>query len=804
MGFNSEHKSERVAAFGLFRFDLSSKELRKNGIRLRLEEKPALVLHRLIQGAGLIVTRDELQRLLWPNGVHVDFHHGLHKAINRLRAVLGDDRGEPRYIETLNRRGYRFIAQVEFELAKRQDVAGIQAAMNSQNAPVYRKAVEAGLDPRASEAPRRQSLWRNTAARGAMVLVAGLALALNYLSVHRQPLARSDTIVLADFDNRTGDPVFDDALKQALAIELEQSPFLNVLSDRKISETLGMMGHAANERITMEIGRDLCLRTGSKALLSGTISSLGHHYVVYLKAVACTTGDILAKEQIEAASKESVLKALSQASSSLRGKLGESLPSVQKYDIPMQFTTSSLDALQSYSRGIRIFLEKGNVPSIPFFERAIQLDPHFPMAYVSLAIAHGNQGEQTLPAEYAKRAYQLRDRATELEKFRIDSLYFSSTGEVEKENQSYELCIANYPRDPIAHNNLASSIAFTTGPNEKALAEYQEALRLAPDAVPIYEDLAFTYLSLNRLDEANATFEQALARKLDSATLRQRMYYLAFLRGDVSRMEQLVAWSAGQPGTEDLLLSTQANTEAYYGRINLARQLSRRAVDSALAAGSNEIAASWQVNAALREAELGNTALARQGVADALKLSSGRLVKMQAALALARLGDTRRAGALAEGVLKSNPSHVLLKFYWLPVVDAAIELSTRQATRALADLEAAAPYESRQLGYLYPAYERGQAYLLAQNGTAAAVEFQKLLDDRGLVMNFVTGSLVHLQIARAYAMTGDTDKAKVAYTDFFNLWKDADPEIPILKQAKAEYAKLDLSSTTLPADRPHR
>jgi eukaryotic-like serine/threonine-protein kinase len=779
-----EHKDDRVAVFGLFRFDFSSKELRKNGIRLRLEEKPALVLHHLIESAGTIITRDELQALLWPNGVHVDFDHGLNKAISRLRGILGDDGREPRYIETLSRRGYRFIAHAKFErFAELQNSAGAPPGIETS-------AEKITLGLRGSAPSGRRGLWRMPVALLGIVLVAGLALALRRHPLQRRPLTELDTIVLTDLDNKTGDPVFDDALKQALTVELEQSPFLNVLPDRKINETLRMMGRTSSERITMDIGRDLCLRTGGKAVLGGSISSLGNHYVIYLNVTACSTDDVLANEQIEAAGKESVLKALSQASSSLRGKLGESLPSVQKYDVPVQVTTASLDALEAYSRGIKVFYAKGNAPSIPFFERAISLDPNFPMAYVSLAIAHGNQGEQVLPAKYAKKAYELRDRASELEKFRIDSLYFSSTGELEKENQSYELCIANYPRDPVAHANLSSSIAFTTGQNEKALVEDQEALRLAPDAVGIYENLALTYLSLNRLDDANATFERALARKLDSATVRQRMYYLAFLRGDVPQMRRLVAWGAGQPGAEDLLLSAQSDTEAYYGRINVARDFSRRAVESALAAGSEETAASWRINAALREAELGNSALARQGVTDALKLLPGRFVKMQAALALARIGDTSHAKALAEEVLKRNPSFVMLRFYWVPVVDAAIEISRGDPTKALSDLEAASPYESHQLGDLYPAYERGQAYLLAHNGVAAAVEFQKLLDHRGLVMNFVTGSLVHLQIARAYKMTGDLDKARAAYNDFFTLWKDADPNIPVLAQAKSEYAKL--------------
>jgi len=631
-----------------------------------------------------------------------------------------------------------------------------------------------------------------TAVFACLALVAGLATGFYYHSLHGKRLTEQDTIVLADFDNKTGDAVFDDALKEAFAMQLEQSPFLNVISDRKVSETLRLMGHPAKERITMEIGRDLCFRTGSKALLGGTIASLGSQYVINIKAIACSTGDILAKEQVEANGKDNVLTALSRACSNVRSQLGESLASVQKYDVPPPTTTASLEALRSYSMGIKTFSEKGNAPSIPFLERAIDLDPNFPMAYVSLAIAHGNQGEQILSAEYAKKAYQLRDRATELEKFRIDQIYFSSTGEFEKENQSYELCIATYPRDWAARVNLGLSIANTTGQFQKALSEYKEALRFAPpDVVEIYEGLGLAYLSLDRLDDAEAAFGQALARKLDSAALRQNMYYLAFLRGDESRMKQLVASSAGQAGTEDLLLSAQSDTEAYYGRLNAARDFSRQAVASALRADSKETAGSWSVNAALREAELGNTALAGQAVEDTLRLSPGRFVKMQAALALARIGDTRQAKALAEQVVKSNPSFVLLKFYWAPLVDAAIRLNRGDAAKALVDLETASPYESHQLGNLYAAYERGQAYLLAHNGAAAAVEFQKLLDHRGLVMNFVTGALVHLQIARAYAMMGETDKAKAAYRDFFSLWKDADAGIPLLTRAQAEYGRLN-------------
>jgi serine/threonine protein kinase/tetratricopeptide (TPR) repeat protein len=612
-------------------------------------------------------------------------------------------------------------------------------------------------------------------------------------------LTEKDTIVLADVDNKTGDTVFDDALKQALAVELGQSPFLNVLSDRKVSETLRMMGRSAGDRITADVGRELCLRTGSKVVLGGTISSLGSHYLLDMNAVACSTGDTLANEQGEATSKEDVLKALSRACSSLRSRLGESLPSVQKFDVPIEATTSSLEALKNYSMGVKVGREKGDAPSIPFLKQAIELDPNFPMAYAGLSTRYGNLGQPSFALDYATKAYGLRERVTEREKLRITANYFHSTGELEKASQTYELWIANYPRDAVPHGNLGVNYEFI-GQYEKALAEYQESLRLAPDNVLGYENLESAYIELTRLDEAKATFDQGLASKLDSGDMRLGIYHLAFLRGDSAQMEQQLAWGAANPGDEDPLLSAQSDTEAYYGRRSKARDFSRRAMDSAIRADSKETAALWQVNAALREAEWGDTGAAKQGVTAALALSRGRDVKVGAALTLARIGDAPRATALVGELAKSYATNSLLKLYWLPTINAAIALDKGNSSQALVYLEASAPYElgtaNMSINYLYPAYVRGQAYLLAHDGSAAAAEFQKLLDHRGVVLNFVTGSLAHLQLGRSYAMAGDNAKAKTAYQDFLTLWKDADPDIPILKQAKAEYEKRVLSSTS--------
>ena len=675
----------------------------------------------------------------------------------------------------------------------------------SPSASVSACAVSASFSSagaKAVEVPEawRSKLWRVVVPAVVVLVAALISGGLYWRSRSATPatkvaaLTEKDVVVLVDFDNKTGDAIFDDALKQALAVELGQSPFLNVLSDRKVSETLQMMGRPANQRITPDVGRELCLRTGSKAVLGGTISSLGSHYLIDLNAAACSTGDTLAKEQAEATGKEDVLKALGQASSRLRSKLGESLPSVQKFDVPIEATTSSLEALKNYSMGVTVGREKGDAPSIPFLKRAIELDPNFPMAYAGLAVSYGNLGQPSLALEYASKAYQLRDRVTERERLRITADYFNATGDREKEMQTYELWIANYPRDSVPHNNSGARYS-DMGQYEKALAEFREAVRLEPGDVIGRSNVAAMYINLNRLEEAKTTLEQALADKLDSGDLRIQMYFLAFLRIDAQQMEQQLAWGAGKPGDEDRLLSAQSDTDAYYGRVNKARDFSRRAVDSATRADSRETAALWQAVAALREAEMGNTNSAKQGVMAALALSPGRDVKVLAALAFGRVGEIPRAKALAEELEKDYPTNTALRLYWLPTINAALELNQGEWSRALVQLEAAAPYELGApaplfTGTLYPAYLRGQAYLLAHNGTAAAAEFQKLLDQRGVVLNSVTASLAHLQLGRADVMAGNTANAKAEYQNFFNLWKDADPDIPILKEAKAEYAKL--------------
>jgi len=629
----------------------------------------------------------------------------------------------------------------------------------------------------------------------AVLIVAALVGGALYFRLRpATPLTEKDTIVLADFDNTTGDAVFDGALKQALAVQLGQSPFLNILSDRKVVETLRLMGRQPSDRITQEIARELCVRTGSKAIILGSISNLGGQYVIGVDGVGCNTGDTLAKEQEEAATKQDVLKALGQAAARMRAKLGESLASIQKFDVPVEATTSSLEALKAFSMGITTFRTKGVAEAIPFYKRALELDSNFAVAHASLGVAYVNLGQASLAAENIKKAYALRDRVSEREKYRISSLYYSYvTGELEQASQVYELWAKSYPQDAIPPGNLGT-IYDSLGQYEKALTATEEGQRLEPKVVG-YFNLAQIYLQLNRPDDARKTIEQAQAGKFEGDLLHWAIYQLAFLKGDAAEMERQVAWAAGKPGTEDTLLSFQSDTDAYYGRLTKARDFSRRAVDAAVRNNSKETAALWQVNAALRDAEFGNTTAAKQDVAAALTLAPGRDVKMLSALTLARVGEVARAKAIVAELENSYPSQTVLKVYWLPTIKAAVELNANNSAQALVFLEAAAPYElgdppQFQVGTLYPVYIRGQAHLMAHNGTAAITEFQKFLDHRGIVLNFPFGALAHLSLARAYALSSDTAKSRTAYQDFFALWKDADPDIPILKQAKAEYEKL--------------
>jgi eukaryotic-like serine/threonine-protein kinase len=633
------------------------------------------------------------------------------------------------------------------------------------------------------------------------ILIAAIAGWL-YLRAHPSATDRSataltgkDTIVLADFDNKTGDAVFDDTLKQGLSVQLEQSPFLDLVSDNKVNQTLGMMGRPAGDRLTREVAREVCQRTGSKGMLTGSIAGLGSQYVIGLKALNCNTGDVLAEAQEQAAGKEGVLKALDAAAVSLRSKLGESLSSVQKYATPVQeATTPSLEALKAYSLGEKTLNAKGATPALPFYKRAAELDPKFAMAYRAIARAYSNVNEIGRAAEYARKAYDLREKVSERERFSIEGFYYLlATGELEKAAQTFELWKQTYPRDEVPYIDLGF-IYGSLGNYEKSLEEAREALRVESNDVTSYVNVGSAYTNLNRLDEAEAVYKQAEEHKLEGEGLLQYRYQLAFLKGDAANMARMASAAMGKPGTEDILLAAQADTEGWYGKLKNAHELTRRAMDSAEHNDAKEAAATYQATAALREVESGSREQARAEANAALKLAPNRDVRAVAALALARAGDMAEAEKLAVELDKTYPLDTLVQRYWVPTVRAAVALERKDPNRAIELLKETSTVELGQATgalaiFLCPAYIRGQAYLMLHDGNAAA-EFQKFIDHRGVVVNFPWGALARLELARAYAMQGDTGKAQAAYQDFLTIWKDADPDIPILIAAKAEYVKL--------------
>jgi eukaryotic-like serine/threonine-protein kinase len=676
------------------------------------------------------------------------------------------------------------------------------------------------------------------------VLVALAAGGFYYHSHRAKPLTDKDTVVLADFDNKTGDAIFDDTLKTALNVSLNQSPFLNVLSDSGVAKTLKLMTKPPDTRLTPEVARELCQRAGSKAYIAGSIASLGSQYVLGLKVVNCQSGDVLAQEQATAASKEKVLDTLGEAASKLRGELGESLASVQKLDVPLsEATTSSLEALQAYSVGEKAFREKDPAAALTHDQHAIELDPNFAMGYAAVGGDYFVMGELGRASDYYAKAFQLRDHASEREKIYITAHYYQDvTGEREKAAQTYQEWIASYPQDYAVHVNLGI-VYGEQGLHERAAEEARESLRLNSDNGPPYTNLANSLLALQRFDEVREIAQQAQERKLDNFILHNALYALAFTRGDSSAMAEQQQWFAGKP-EENMGLSLASDSETYAGHLSKARELTKRSVDSAIRADSKENGAIWLENAALREAAFGNVAQAKQSADEGLKLvPTSQGVEVEATLAYAMAGDTAHAESLAQDLNKRYPLDTQMQSLWLPAIHAQVALNRKNPAGAITSLQPAVPpIEYGQIDFLanlsclYPTYVRGEAYLAAGQGKEAAAEFQKILDHSGIVWNCWTGALAHLGVARANALQAgiahvgtavsavqaeqssaavgapfkpgvglsgnpsaeispaDRDAARVralaAYKDFLTLWQNADPDIPILKQAKAEYAKL--------------
>ena len=628
-----------------------------------------------------------------------------------------------------------------------------------------------------------------------VALTAAVLAVGGYFYLHRPAkLTEKDTIVLADFDNSTGDAIFDGTLKTALNVSLRQSPFLNVLSEGEVSKNFQLMSRPTGTKLTPEVARELCQRAGSKAYIGGAIGSLGSRYVLELKAVNCRSADTLAEEQVTAASKEQVLDTLGHAASKLRGELGESLATVKRFDVPLQeATTASLEALKAYS--------------LEHYQRAIELDPNFAMAYRAAGNDYMSRGEPGRASEYFTKAFQLRERVSEPEKLSIAASYYENvTGELDKSVQTLQEKIEDYPETPTPYYRL-SDVYATQGQFEKAVEAMRQFMRFSPSPWDAFENLADYDLALQRFDETRQIIRDAQARKIDDEQIRFALYALAFLASDSAAMAEQQQWFLSKPEFEHEGLSLASDTEAYSGHLGKAQELTKRAVDSAIRADNKEVGAIWQAIGAQREAAYGNAKEARQEAAAAFKLvPTSKGVAAEAALAFAMAGDTARAESLAQDLGKRYPLGTQMQSFWLPAIQAQLALNRKNPALAVNRLQAASPpiefgsIPLINISCLYPTYVRGEAYLAAGQGKESAAEFQKILDHSGIVWNCWTGALAHLGVARANALQArtsqgaDADSARVralaAYKDFLTLWKDADPDIPILKQGKAEYAKL--------------
>jgi|HubBroStandDraft_2_1064218.scaffolds.fasta_scaffold06932_1 DNA-binding winged helix-turn-helix (wHTH) protein len=811
-------KPDSIYQFGKLRIDVLARTLRREAELVTLNRRAFDVLLYFVQNPGRVLTREELLKNAWPDAF-VD-ESSLAQSISVLRRALEEKPGDNSYIVTLPGRGYQFVSQVQIiaadNLAVIPDAA--TAARGSSGVIFQQQTIrtgvittEAQLSSRAGALPaasavRIPQLWQ--IAIPLLLIASVVGGGLYYRSRQGKRLTEKDTIVLADFVNRTGDAIFDDTLKTALNISLRQSPFLNVLPDSQVAKTLQLMTRPAGTKLAPEVARELCQRSGSKAYLAGAIGSLGSQYVLGLKAVNCQSGDTLAEEQVTATAKEKVLDVLGEAASKLRSELGESLATVQKFDVPLaEATTSSLEALKAFSLGGKAYYEKGVAQALLYHQRAIALDPNFAMAYRAVGLDYAHLGETGRTSEYVAKAFQLREHASEREKLAITANYYHNvTRELDKAAQVYRDQIESYPQELAAYNGLGLEYA-AQGQYEKAAAIAKQGRALAPDIPTWNENLSTATLALQRFDEMQQISDDARARKSPDVILHAATYALAFVRSDSAGMAEEQQWFASQRGLENFGLTLLSDTEAYGGHLAKARELTRQSLDLAVQSDNKESAAIELAIAAQREVAYGNSAEARQSAPAALKLSpASQGAESEAALAFAMAGDTKRAESLAQDLGKRFPLDTQVQSLWLPVIRAQVALDQNNPASALNALQASSLIELGNIPFvsniscLYPTYVRGQAYLAAGKSTAAAAEFQKILDHSGIVWNCWTGALAHLGVARANARQSRTSqgadanaarvRALAAYQDFLVLWKYADPGIPVLKEAKAEYAKL--------------
>jgi eukaryotic-like serine/threonine-protein kinase len=641
--------------------------------------------------------------------------------------------------------------------------------------------------------------WKWLALAGVILVIVAAAGLWRLVSRRPAVLGAKDTVVLGDFANSTGDPMFDEMLRQGLAIELRQSPYLSLISDQRISHALRLMGHRADARLTPELARGVCERTGSTAILEGSIAPLGSQYVLTLQARSCRTGEVLDQEQVQAARKEDVLSALGQIATRFRNRVGESLATIQEHNTPLaEATTPSLEALEAYSAGWKLHTTSGAMAALPLLKRAVEIDPDFALAQATLAREYADLDQSDLSAETATKAWRARDRASDREKFYITATYEGlATGNLEKARQNDEAWAQTYPRDPVPHTMVAGFPSKAVGRYQPALTETRKAIELDPDFAIAYYNLAVLNVYLGRIEEAEEVLRRAQERGLEIDEFIMLDHDIAFLKGDTAAMERAVARARERSGGDTWISNKEAFALAYTGHLQKANVLTQRAVDQAMQVAQPERAGLWQAGGALREAFFGDAAQARAAATITLQRANNREIEYGAALALAISGDSSRAQELADDSERRFPEDTVVRGSYVPVLRARIALNQGDPAKAIEILEVSAPYEmgvSRLLfGALYPVYVRGEAYLAAHQGGEAVIEFQKILDHRGIVGSDPIGALAHLQLGRALVLSGDKAKARAAYDDFFALWKEADPDVPILKRARTEYLALDKS-----------
>jgi serine/threonine protein kinase/tetratricopeptide (TPR) repeat protein len=651
-----------------------------------------------------------------------------------------------------------------------------------------------------------------TVARWKMVVPVFAALlvlsAAGYFYLHRTPspptLTDKDTIVLADFDNRTGDPVFDDTLRQGLSVDLQQSPFITLISDRQVQQQLALMGQPKDARLTLDLAQQICERTDSALVLEGSIATLGSQQVLGLRAKNCKTGATVHQQQVQVAKREDVLNALSQMGRTFRTEVGESLATMEKHSTPLaQATTPSLEALKAYSTAMKMVASGTNtVAATSLLQRAVEIDPKFAMAHANLAIGYSGAGETVRSVESATKAWQLRERVTDRERFFVDFTYERQvTGNLEKAYQTLELWLQAFPRgeEPNALSLLGGLSTHGTGRFDRAIEASLKQIEIDPDFGLGYTSLAESYFLTDRFEDAERALQRASERHLENPILSVVGYNIAVLKGDHSQVDRIATQSRGKPGTGHAVAHAEALTSARSGRLQLARESSSRAVELALQERQSEGAASYQAARAVWEALYGNGADATRNATAALQLSNGRDVEYVGALALAFSGESSRSQSLAEDLEKHYPEDTFARFTYVPVLGALAALNHGQPAESIERLKITLPFEAAvtglnfnhfYLGGLHSAYVRGEAFVAMHRYAEAVVEFQKILDHRGIVGLDPIGTLAHLQLGRTFVLSGDTIKAKAAYQDFLTLWKDADADIPLLRKAKAEFAKL--------------